>query len=110
MKNPERATYPALTQADIRALYESNPTRPMRRLVWEIYCLHVVIKTAGQVVRCRNLGDATMPGALEYMLDELAVVLQGELYLHENLPPLHVIKEKRRHRNSTKKRNKKVYR
>lgn len=110
MKNPERETYPALTQREIRALYQACPTVPMRRLVWEIYCLHAVVKTAGSVIRCRNMGPAAMPGALDYMLDELADVLRTETYLHENLPSLHDIKERRRHRTSTKKRNKKAYR
>ncbi|WP_426400897.1 hypothetical protein ACN9M1_26570 (plasmid) [Ralstonia sp. R-29] len=57
MKNPERKNYPALTQAEIRALYQESPTRPMRRLVWDIYCLHTVIKTAGAVVRARRMQD-----------------------------------------------------
>lgn len=110
MKNPERAHYPALTQAEIRALYQACPTVPMRRLVWEIYCLHVVVKKACSVARCRNLGPTAMPGALDYLLGELADLLQDELYVRENLPSLHIIKEKRRSRTSTKKRNKKAYR
>ncbi|WP_413705610.1 hypothetical protein [Ralstonia sp. Ralssp110] len=110
MKNPERKNYPALTQAEIRALYQESPTRPMRRLVWEIYCLHTVIKTAGAVVRAHRMQDQLIPGGFDYVLGELAEVLRDERYVHENLPSLHQIKEKRRHRNSTKKRNKKVYR
>lgn len=110
MHNPERANYPALTHADLRALYRAEPTRTVRRLVWEIYCLHVVIKTAGAVVRCRRLGGAVIPGGLDYVLDELARVLQAETYIHENFPSLMDIQEKRRLRYNTKKRNHKVYR
>jgi hypothetical protein len=110
MKNPERAHYPALSQAELRALYRANPTRPMRRLVWEIYCLHVVIKTACSVVRAHRLQDHLIPGGFDYVLEELADVLRAETYVHENAPSLHDIKEKRRYHDSVKKRNKKSYR
>ncbi|MFV8598601.1 hypothetical protein [Ralstonia pseudosolanacearum] len=110
MKNPERKNYPALTQAEIRALYQANPTRAMRRLVWEIYCLHVVIKTAGAVIRARRIQDQLIPGGFDYVLDELATVLEPEIYIRENFPPMQDIYEKRQARTSTKKRNKKVYR
>ncbi|WP_426400975.1 hypothetical protein ACN9M1_27775 (plasmid) [Ralstonia sp. R-29] len=110
MNNPERKNYPALTQAEIRALYQANPTRAMRRLVWEIYCLHVVIKKAGAVIRARRMQDQLIPGGFDYVLDELAKVLETEIYLHENLPSMHAIYEKRQARTSTKKRNKKAYR
>ncbi|MDO3615385.1 hypothetical protein Q3O97_05965 [Ralstonia pseudosolanacearum] len=110
MNNPERAHYPALTRADLRALYAAEPTPVVRRLVWEIYCLQVVVKTAGAVIRCRNLGGAVMPGGLDFVLDELARVLQTEIYIHENFRSLMDIHEKRRLRTSTKKRNKKAFR
>ena len=84
MKNPERAHYPALTQAEIRALYQACPTVPMRRLVWEIYCLHVVVKKACSVARCRNVGPTAMPGARDYPLGELPDMLQDEIYVHEH--------------------------
>lgn len=110
MNNSERANYPALTHADLRALYRAEPTPTVRRLVWEIYCLHVVVKTAGAVIRCRSLGGAVMPGGLDYVLDELARVLQAETYIHENFQSLMAIHEKRRLRYSTKKRNKRAFR
>lgn len=110
MDNTERKNYPPLTQAEIRALYLANPTPPMRRLVWEIYCLHVVAKTAGAVVRARRMQHLMPPGGFDVMLDELARVLEAETYIHENLPSLHIIKEKRRFRYSTKKRNQRVFR
>jgi hypothetical protein len=62
MQNPERKRYPPLTQAEIRAIYADNPTVGVRRLVWEIYCLHVVVKTAGAVARARGLKDQLIPG------------------------------------------------
>lgn len=110
MKNPERKNYPALSQAEIRALYQENPTRAMRRLVWEIYCLHVVIKSAGAVIRARRMQDQLIPGGFDYVLDELAKALEPEIYVHENFPSMHEIYERRKARTSTKKRNKKVYR
>ncbi|MGC8213071.1 hypothetical protein [Ralstonia pseudosolanacearum] len=110
MNNPERANYPPLHRADLRAMYEAEPTPVVRRLVWEIYCLHVVVKTAGAVIRCRRLGGAAIPGALDFTLDELARVLQAETYIHENFRSLTDIQEKRRLRTSTKKRNKKSFR
>lgn len=110
MKNTERARYAALTQAEIRSLYQANPTKQMRRLVWEIYCLHVVAKTACAVVRAHRMRDQLIPGGFEHVLKELEDVLQAETYVRENLPSLHIIKEKRRFRYSTKKRNQRVFR
>lgn len=110
MQNPERKRYPPLTQAEIRAIYADNPTLGVRRLVWEIYCLHVVVKTAGAVIRARGLKGHLIPGGFDYVLDELARVLDGEVCLQENLPSLHIIHEKRRYRYSTKKRNQRVFR
>jgi len=110
MQNPERKHYPPLTQAEIRAIYAENRTPGVRRLVWEIYFLHVVVKTAGAVIRARRLKDQLIPGGFEYVLDELARVLEGEVSLQENLPSLHTIHEKRRYRYSTKKRNQRVFR
>ncbi|MHA6823946.1 hypothetical protein ACQUKI_20780 [Ralstonia pseudosolanacearum] len=107
MKNPERKNYPALSQAGIRDLYDANPTPAMRRLVWEIYCLHIVIKTAGAVVRAHRMRDQLIPGGIDYLLNELAEVLHDECYVHENMPSMHDIQEQRRNRTSTKKRNKK---
>jgi len=110
MNNSERAKYPALTQADLRAIYYENPTPAVRRLVWEIYCLHVVVKTAGAVIRARRMRGQLLPGGFEHVLDELARVLEPESYILENLPSLHHIQEKRRWQTSTKKRNKKEFR
>jgi len=110
MNNSERARYPALTQADIRAIYYANPTRGVCRLVWEIYCLHVVAKTAGAVVRARGMQHLMPPGGFDMVLDELARVLEPETYIHESFPSMHHIHEKRQAASSTKKRNKKVYR
>ncbi len=110
MNNPERANYPALTRADLRALYEAEPTPVVRRLVWEIYCLHVVVKTAGSVIRARGMKDLMVPGGFEYVLDELARVLKSEAYIHENFRSLTDIHEKRRLRTSTKKRNHRAFR
>lgn len=110
MQNTERAKYPALSQADIRAIYYASPTPAVRRLVWEIYCLHVVAKTAGAVVRARHMQHLMPPGGFDLVLDELARVLKAESYIHENFPPMHQIYEKRRAATSTKKRNKKAYR
>ncbi len=72
MHNPERANYPALTRADLRAIYHSDPSLAVRRLVWEIYCLHVVVKTAGAVIKARGMKDLMVPGGFELVLDELA--------------------------------------
>ncbi|MDB0544339.1 hypothetical protein LBW62_24190, partial [Ralstonia solanacearum] len=110
MHNPERTNYPALTHADLRAIYQSDPSPAVRRLVWEIYCLHIVIKTAGSVVRARGMRNLMIPGGFELVLDELARVLQTETYIHENFRSLMDIHEKRRLRSSTKKRNKRAFR
>ncbi|MDE4924383.1 hypothetical protein PQH03_07050 [Ralstonia insidiosa] len=110
MNNSERERYPALSQAQIRAIYHAYPTPAVRRLVWEIYCLHVVAKTAGAVVRARGMQHLMPPGGFDMVLDELARVLKPETYIHENFPPMHAIHEKRKAASSTKKRNKKAYR
>lgn len=110
MQNSERERYPALSQAEIRAIYYANPTPAVRRLVWEIYCLHVVAKTAGAVVRARHMQHLMPPGGFDYVLDELARVLKSETYIRESFPPMHRIYEKRRAAHSTKKRNKKAFR
>lgn len=73
-------------------------------------CLHVVIKTAGAVIRARRMQDQLIPGGFDYVLDELATVLEPEIYIRENFPSMNSIYEKRRARTSTKKRNKRVYR
>lgn len=110
MNNSERERYPALSQAQIRAIYYAYPTPAVRRLVWEIYCLHVVAKTAGAVVRARGMQHLMPPGGFDMVLDELARVLRPETYIHESFPPMHAIHEKRQAASSTKKRNKKAYR
>lgn len=110
MKNLERKNYPALTQAEIRALYQANPTPATRRLVWGIYSLQVAIKTAGAVIRVCRMQDQLIPRGFDYVLDELATVLEPEIYILENFPLMNSIYEKRRARTSTKKRNKRVYR
>jgi len=86
MKNPERTRYPALSQAELRALYEAQPTKVVLRLVWEIYCLQFVVKKASAVDRVRN--DQTSPN-FPHALLSLHEALEAETYVHENLPSLH---------------------
>jgi hypothetical protein len=98
MKNPERAHYPALSQAELRALYDAEPTRTVKRLVWEIYCLHIVIKTAKAVDMTRQ----DLPENFQYALAELHEVLKAEHYVHENLPSMHRFHEGRQDRKRPK--------
>ncbi|MBY4717470.1 hypothetical protein [Ralstonia mannitolilytica] len=99
MKNPERSRYPALIQADLRALYDAEPTPTVRRLIWEIYCLHIVIKTARVVDMTRR----DLPQNFQYALGELHEVLKAERYVHENLPSMHRFHEARKDRKRPKK-------
>jgi hypothetical protein len=48
---PDKSKFPPLTSDQLRAIYEANPLPVVRRLLWEIFRLRVVVNHANSFLR-----------------------------------------------------------
>jgi hypothetical protein len=77
--------YPPLTKGQLRAIYEDAPTRPVKRLLWEIHRLRAVVLLAHDFVRSidRHRHSNTLTTGSYDALDRLRSALDREPAVRE---------------------------
>lgn len=82
MSFPLRRRFPALTRKRLREIQQHYGHDPVvRRLLWEIKCLHVIVMRARQLEQSMGPGEGTTDTGL--ILSSLREELAGESWLLE---------------------------
>ena len=78
--------FPSLTREQLRAIWERNPLPVVRRLLWEVYRLRVVVlRTSGFVRMLRHQGDHERLAPMsKTLLTSVEEVLRDESVVKED--------------------------
>lgn len=81
-----RVRYSPLIRDQLRAIYETNPTPAVRRLLWEIHRLRAVALRANDFVRAvdRFQGESRLDPGSGLALKSLRAALQDEPVVRED--------------------------